>query len=139
MTVEVIHTTDKDGKPVLLLPLKNSARKVVVDKASFDELVDMGLTLPWRIRRGFVQAHTGHNGKFRYVRVARIIANAGPGERVFYQDLDRCNLTTTNLIVDAGGSAKRKEREKVTRSNKERELTHKHVPGRITLNSFNFL
>src|SRR5215510_12994242 len=137
VALNITATTDNDGRPVVLLPVKGRARSVVVDTATFKQLMGLGVRLPFVIRDGHPSFHSYVNRNRKYIRVARLIADAGPGQHVSYVDRDRFNLTKTNLILVRGGGAK--ERDIITPKEVNYQITHKHVPGRITLNSFNFL
>src|SRR3954447_2959773 len=97
VALDVVTTTDRDGRAVVLLPLKRGSRKVIVDLAIFKELMDMGLKLPLVMRDGFPSVHVMRDKKRKYIRIARLIAGALRGERVLYLDRDRCNLTKRNL------------------------------------------
>src|SRR5690349_18635006 len=123
VALNVITTTNNDGRPVVLLPLKNSTRKVVVDTQSFKDLMDMGIKLPLILREGFVCVHFFKEKKRKYVKVARLVRGAGPNERVFYADMDRLNLTKSNLILHEGGNAKKDE---IVPKNIEYKISHKH-------------
>src|SRR5262245_44211757 len=132
--LDITTSTDTNGKPIVLLPLKKRTRKVIVDPESFKELMNMGIKLPLLMREGFPSVHSMKDGKRKYIRIARLIAGAGPSERVLYADRDRLNLTKTNLIISRGGLAKENERDEITPKDIQYQITHKHIPGRVTLN-----
>src|SRR5262245_51394231 len=126
VALDLTTSTDKDGRPIVLLPIKNRSKKVIVDTISFKHLMDMGIKLPLLMRDGFPSVHCMKDGKRKYIRIARHIAGAARAERVLYADRDRCNLTKTNLILSRGGSAKEKERDEITTKDIKYQITHKH-------------
>ena len=130
MSVEVIQTT-RNGWHIIKVPLDNSRGHVVVDKSSFDDLLSLGVGLPWRVwkRQVYVRNKGG------YLSLARLITNAGPHERIIYLDGDRFNLTRINLVVDKGGPAKSRDRALVVP--RMVQVRYKHADGVINANSFN--
>lgn len=105
---------DHDGnRPTLVLVPVNvlgRQRWVKIDKASFEALPKAAREAPWFLVRS-ARFHPSGKPDNSYgvrvgpqVRVARLIADAGPGEVVSHINLDRLDLRRTNLRVRTVGS-----------------------------------
>lgn len=92
-----------DGRPVAFVPL-GEQRFAVVDAFDLDQLSAAGVSLNWYVGiddRGaeHVRVRSAKPERFPVVSVARLIAGAGPRERVTFRDSDRLNLRRENLRV----------------------------------------
>lgn len=140
VALDVVTTTDKDGCPIVLLPLKNRTRRVAVDHQTFQELLALGVTMPLRVKDSFPSILIIRDGKRKYVRVARFITDASKADRVIYLDRDKFNLTKRNLLLFKGGSALEKDKNLITPQDTTYKIAHKHLPGGVVnSNSFNFI
>lgn len=104
---EPIHTTDRDGAAIVLVPLANSGLCAKLRAEDFADLAERGLGANW--------FYNSNGGEYRYVRcynraagnvvgLSRIIARAGRRQQVTYQDGDRTNLRRENLHIEQGFS-----------------------------------
>src|SRR5262245_20866008 len=130
MSFEVIRTT-RNGWHVIKVSLDNSDGYVILDQSSFDDLLSLGVGLPWRVWKKQVYVRN----KGGYLSVARLVTNAGRHERLIYLDGNRFNLTRINLVVDKGGPAKSRDRALVVP--RMVQVKYKHVDGVINEHSFN--
>lgn len=132
--LEIIHTTDKDGRPVVLVPLHNSDKPAVVDEMAFSRLMAMGIPVPWRLYRGRVQVWNDD----RMLSIARLIADAQPEEKIIYRNRNRIDLTMPNLIIDTVRSSAKDNvwATNIARRRKHTKLAHKVIPSKITLKTF---
>lgn len=134
--LNITTTNDLNGNPIVLLPLKNRTKEVIVDPTSFKELIELGIKFPLLMYKGFPSIHSMNGKKRKYIRIARLIAGAARGEMVLCADNDRFNLRKENLIITKGGSGKK---DTIIPRDIKYQISYRHVPGRVTLNSFNFL
>ncbi|SHG33119.1 hypothetical protein SAMN02745157_4035 [Kaistia soli DSM 19436] len=103
----VIHTTDTDGRPIVLVPLSSGARAKLFPR-HYERLQRMGIGRNWFLNDNgqglaYVRAKVptalgwGNNAQ-----VARLIACPSKrGASVSYRDGDRLNLRLDNLQVTA--------------------------------------
>src|SRR3954470_24858589 len=94
----IIHTQDRDGKAIVLVPLASTAGHAKVLTEDYDALTRRGLTANW--------CFNSSGGPHHYVRcqgddnlliVARVLTGADRGHMVRYRDGDRRNLRRDNL------------------------------------------
>jgi hypothetical protein len=102
ITFNVIHKKIK-GQSIVIIPLSNSVKQVTMLLDDWNELQDLGATLPWMLKQGNVVVR--NNGK--YLNVARLIMDSYPGIVIRFLDHDLTNLIRTNLIKGKGNSTSR--------------------------------
>jgi hypothetical protein len=137
MILEVTHDLDEEGNSIVLVPLTNSDQSAVLYQEDFNSLIDKGLDPRWRISNGQII----ERGKGR-VSIARLIADAGKGDKVQYKDRNPCNLKRDNLVTAAGGG-RQVTRDKLLPANRphsflrnvELKSTEKVVPWQSELAS----
>ena len=102
--------TDTNGQLVALVPLTNSQRRATLYAEDYQWLIDAGFSRLWKCTedgRGSayvtVNAYT-RDGYSRVIPVARLIVNAGHGQRVRHNDGNTLNLRTENLSIFLGRS-----------------------------------
>lgn len=107
---KVLHATDTDGAEIVLVPLANLTVKAKVLKEDYERLIALGLSNRWNLN--------SNNNGLHYVRVSpvnlkggqtltellvsRLVAQAGSKQIVRYQDGNRLNLRSDNLITSKG-------------------------------------
>lgn len=93
---------DDDGVLCKAVSLNNATGlEAITDEETFRFLFDLGLSLAWRLRSGYVvspsmQAPGG------YVSVARVATGAGPNQIVRYRNSDALDLRRGNLTLEEG-------------------------------------
>jgi hypothetical protein len=109
-TVEVTHyRCPLDGTTKLVsVPLTNVDKSAVLFETDFDMLMSLGLDPRWRLSQGMIL----EKGRARR-SISRLVANAGPGNKILFLDRDVCNMRRDNLII-ANGTAKYQTRDKLT-------------------------
>lgn len=102
------YTTDADGQQLVHIALANSNRRATLYAEDFQRLTAAGFSSRWQYTedgRGSayvtLTAYTrdGHN---RVIPVARLLADAGHGERVRCSDGNTLNLRIENLSIYLG-------------------------------------
>ncbi len=101
-----VRTTDPDGTPVVLVPIKHSDLCATVNEEDFDRMMEAGFSDQW----WFEETYPG----CKYVRVtdpslasnnltiSRLVVEAGARQIVKYRDGDRLNLRRENLYTLVG-------------------------------------
>jgi len=103
---KVIRMIDPNGQPVVKVPLANTELFATVDSASYDKLIETGISSNWN----FNKASPENSGYVRCalngsrVCVARLIVQAKPRENVHYLNDDTLDLRIENLYVEKGQS-----------------------------------
>jgi len=97
--MEILHTTDDRGKELAIVPLMNSTDKATIYDSDFKLLMELGVTPYWKWSTGQVSVGNG-NGN---LSIARLLLDAGKGQKVVYLDQDRTNLRRENLVLSTGG------------------------------------
>ena len=112
-TVTVKRLLDEDGiTKIIEVPLTNLDKSVTLFEADWNLLLRLGLDPRFRFSLG----HVVQRGVGR-LSVARLISNAGAGEKVQYLDSNPFNLRRTNLVNSIGGG-KVSTRDKLAPSNR---------------------
>jgi hypothetical protein len=102
------YTTDADGQRLVHVALANSQQRATLYAEDYQRLMAAGFSTHWQYTedgRGgayvtlSAYTSTGHN---RLIPVARLITNAGHGERVRASDGNTLNLRSDNLAFYAG-------------------------------------
>jgi hypothetical protein len=101
--MEILHKTDDKGKEVAIVPLMNSTDKATIYEDDFRLLMGLGLLPYWKWSTGQVCVGNG-NGN---LSIARLLLDAGKGQKVVYLDQDRTNLRRENLVLSTGGGKSR--------------------------------
>src|SRR2546425_2774895 len=83
---------------VVKVKLANSKVKATVDRADYEELMQLGVSPRWI----FAQGQVCVTQKRRPVSVARMILDAGEGHKVRFLDQNQLNLRRSNLALDVG-------------------------------------
>ena len=89
----------KDGNDIerARVPLAKPGTFAILDAVDMRTLLAMGVSTQWCIKKdGYVAVNVSGAGQ---IPVARLIAGAGPGERVSFKDGDKLNLQGDNLKV----------------------------------------
>ncbi len=114
----VVHTTDTDGRAIVLVPLATGARAKLFAH-HYERLQRMGIGTNWFLNGNgkgqfYVRAHVPADiGWGNLAQVARLIACPSKrGASVSYRDGDRLNLRLDNLQV-AGSKGRGKGRERL--------------------------
>lgn len=101
-------TTDADGQQLVHVALANTDRRATLYAEDYDRILAAGFSPCWsitstggRFEYVLVAARSPANGK-RSLTVARLVAEAGKGQRVGYSDNDRLNLRRDNLTINQG-------------------------------------
>lgn len=123
MLIEITHFLDEDGSPLVSVPLTNADANVTLYEADFNLLYQSGLDPRWRLSMGQVI----ERGRGR-VSVARLVANAGKGDKIQYLDRNPCNLKRDNLVT-AEGSGQSNAMDKLDVSNR----SHRFLKGKVEL------
>lgn len=106
-----IHTMDRDGRAIVLVPLANHAQPARLFAEDFDRLMEGGVGHLWTLNsngQGNWYVRACSSTVFdNIVTVARLIADAGRGQCVRYADGNRLNLRADNLSIDRGFAKQR--------------------------------
>jgi hypothetical protein len=105
---EIIHTTDHNGRSIVMVPLANTDRYATVEAAEYASLREQKLSENWLfnsngLRRKYVRCRG--RGRKNCISVARVLCGAAAGQMVRYLDGDSTNLRRTNLTLCAGSRA----------------------------------
>lgn len=111
-----IRVTGADGTPLVLNPLPDGSR-AIIEAEDYDAFVRMGLTTRWFLDDNgsgnlivrFTLPSVDPRARANNASVARIVLDAGGGQRVRYRDKNPLNLTRANLYL-ADGYSKGRER-----------------------------
>lgn len=102
------YTTDADGQHLVHVALANSNQRVTLYAEDYQRLMDAGFSRFWKYTgdgRGSayvtLNAYT-RDGHSRVIPVARLLADAGHGERVRCSDGNTLNLRNENLSIYLG-------------------------------------
>jgi len=107
MKIEIKHDLDADGlTPIVLVPLNNSDQKVTLYETDFEALLQKGLLPNWRLSSGKVLERGSP------ISVARLVADAKAGEKIYLKDKNPCNLRRDNLLIASGGNSRTSARQK---------------------------
>jgi len=104
-------TTKTPHGDVVLVTLGNSPKKAQVHRDDLERVKAAGYTGAWFLNgcNGYSYVRTGRSDLVgRLESVARIIAEAKPGQIVKYRDGDRLNLRRDNLYLGSGRSKARR-------------------------------
>lgn len=126
MKLQILHSTDSNGKPVVKVPLSNSNQFATLYEQDFNDLTGLGLSLKWsQASDGMVRVNvTGRPN----LSVARLVTNAFK-ETVSYANGDKTDLRRDNLILDDSGrgNAKSRARDLVKPRSHYNKLEIEHV------------
>jgi hypothetical protein len=114
---EIMHSVE-GTRPIVIVPLTNSERKVKLNEDDYLELERLGVGLPWRWNQEQVWVRNNN----RNISVARLILDADKGEKISFKDGDPSNLIRSNL-VRIPGSSKYRARDHVVQKFKIRART----------------
>lgn len=105
------YTTDADGQQLVRIALATTDQRATLYAEDFQRLTAAGFSSCWSladvgygVRYVLVCVRTltpGRKGR-RSLTVARLVAEAGKGQRVRYADGDRLNLRRENLVLEQG-------------------------------------
>ncbi len=118
---EIFHAFE-NGRKIVVVPLSNSKRTVKLYETDYNELVVLGVGLPWKWMQETVYVRSNNQN----ISIARLIVDADKGQRVSYLDGDPTNLTRPNLIRIAA-SSKYRARARIARSFRRNEPQIKHT------------
>jgi hypothetical protein len=112
-TVTVRHTYDEDGQDIILVPLARGGEATLY-QTDFNALLDLGISLSWnRLPNGYVVAPAA-KAPGNSIQVARVIVDAGPGERLKYVNGDLTDLRSKNLCLLSAKGATRRDRDLIS-------------------------
>lgn len=95
-----------DGRQLVVVPLMNDPRHVLIEAEAYDRLKPLGLTSGWRMSRPGTRYETPTiTVARRSISIARLIMECGDGEEARYRTRDRLNLTRENLKRVSSGTA----------------------------------
>lgn len=101
-------TTDADGNRLAHIALAHTHERATLHAEDYERVLAQGFSPYWAIastggrhRYVLVQARSPSNVG-RSLTVARLVAQAGKGQRVGYADGDRLNLRRENLVLIKG-------------------------------------
>jgi hypothetical protein len=121
-TIEVTHFKNpNDKKNLVQVPLDQSDRPAILYEDDFALLMDMGVSPRWSYNAatmGHVKCYCG--GKA--LSIARILVDAGKGERIQFLNCDRTDLRRDNLVIAKGAGILR-DRDYLLKS-------HRFLPNR---------
>jgi hypothetical protein len=121
-TIEVTHFKSQDNqKNIVHVPLDYSDRPAILYEDDFALLMDMGVSPRWAYNAatmGHVKCYCG--GKA--LSIARILVDAGKGERIQFLNGDRTDLRRDNLVIAKGAGILR-DRDYLLKS-------HRFLPNR---------
>lgn len=109
---EVRHTTDTDGKAIVLVPLANHDEPAKVLAEDFAAIIAAGFTDQWTLNssgNGYAYVRCGADMRGHLATVARLVTKPRKGFMVRYQDRDRLNLRRDNLRLVKGARPKKYE------------------------------
>ena len=101
-------TTDADGQELVHVAMANSQQRATLYAEDYQRLMSAGFSPYWQYtedgRGGTYPTLCAYTpaGKSHMVPVARLVTNAGHGERIRYNDGDARNLRTENLSFTPG-------------------------------------
>ena len=129
ITRVIRHFIDEEGKHVVQVPLDSTAKKnAIVLEKDFDELIQLGLSPIWctipNRKRSIVAVW--NNPLRRYASVARMVANAGPGQAVSFANGNTFDLRSTNLVVGLGEGT-RKDRDFIRPARGPKVVKHEFI------------
>lgn len=106
--------TDSIGQSIAILPLGPEGNKgnAILCRDDLLFLHSLGLSIKWnRLSKiGYVTAPCAFV-RGGHLLPARVLLNAGPRQTVRYKDGDPTNLRRSNLSLEEGGWAKRRDRD----------------------------
>lgn len=107
----VRHTTDQDGKPIVLVPLGNKPARAKLLKKDFESIIQAGYTDQWFINdngsgNAYVRCRASEV-RGNVATVGRLIAAPPKGYQVRYRDGDHLNLRRDNLKLEKGARPKK--------------------------------
>jgi hypothetical protein len=106
MTYEALRppaptTDERDGSPLLLIPLANSDRFARISPSDYQKVLSAGFSPNWYLNLGYVTTYSAASG---YAKVSRIILGiAGKGHRairVTHDNGDQTDLRRRNLVTN---------------------------------------
>ncbi len=121
--VEVAHGQDRDGNPIVCVPLTNAPdQKVQLNRDDFDLLIEMGLDPRWKLENGQILERGTR------LSITRLVADAKSGEKIHLIDGDPTNLKQNNFLRSKGGSGSdaREQLSPLKRPDKFRRFQIKH-------------
>jgi hypothetical protein len=113
-----ILTTDRDGTPIVRVPLARGRGIAVMLAEDFDTLTALGISPRYSLNRSgpgaaFAYVRCQHpaaaSGRRNTLSVARFIMEAPAGKAVRYHDGDRQNLRPSNLYLSDDARAQGRE------------------------------
>jgi hypothetical protein len=121
-TIEITHSRNSNDKNNLVqVPLDDSDKPAILYESDFALLMDMGVSLRWNYNAG-TMGHVKCYSGGRALSIARILVDAGKGEKVQFLNGDRTDLRRDNLVV-AKGAGNLRDRDYVLKS-------HRFLPNR---------
>jgi hypothetical protein len=101
----VKHLFDKNGERVVHVPLDDEAgRHAILYEVDFEDLIDLGLSPIWRLKhdRKRDRVVVWNRATKQDTAIARLIAQAGPGQSVAHANGDPLDLRARNLVTGLG-------------------------------------
>lgn len=124
---KIKHSDENDTDSVFHKEKNGKVNHAILYQDDFNRLMQMGIDPRWNLTSNQIF----ERGRAR-VSIARLVANAGKGDKVQYLDRDPCNLKTENLVISPGGGKysatdKLDPLKRPTKFLNTVELRHKHV------------
>jgi hypothetical protein len=118
-----------DNHCLVLVPLTNAHKSVILYQEDFNRLIEAGVDPRWRLQSNQI-LERGRGG----LSVTRLVAHAGEGQKVRVLDKDPCNLRKSNLItvkgrgrIDPGNKLSSEDRLAKLRSIRDVRITYDKI------------
>ena len=111
--IECLKFISDQDENTVQVPLSRSDKRVTLYESDFEKLIDLGVSPKWCLHVGFPKVYCNQH----YLSIARLIADAGVGQKIILKNGNVFDLRRDNLIKD-NGSAKIRDREHLLKSNK---------------------
>lgn len=120
--IEVTHFKNPDGNEhVVQVPLDHNEKPATIYEDDFKLLMDMGVSPRWSYNAS-TMGHVKVSCNNKLLSIARILVDAGKGQKVQFLNGDRTDLRRDNLVV-ASGAGNQRDRDYLLKS-------HRFLPNR---------
>lgn len=120
--IQITHFKNQDNqRNAVHVPLEHNDKPAIIYEDDFALLMDMGVSPRWAYNAA-TMGHVKVYSNNKILSVARILVDAGKGERVQFLNGNRTDLRRDNLVI-AKGAGNMRDREYVLKS-------HRFLPNR---------